>query len=148
MQTAMEVVRLEKQKKESNKDLTFINQVLTDRMEEDDVDSIEVDGVKLEIKSERQFSIDKDKSTTQWDDPDGDFHKYLKETGNDDMIKTKASVHHQTRTSFLNKQMDDGKVLPDFIKVTLFSHVNYNKSEIERRALDDGKQQPETTPEG
>lgn len=135
LSTAITKAKLEEEVKNRNKEMSFINAVLTDRMEDDDVSEITVEDIKLKVDIKQQFSIDKDKTDNDWDNPDGAFYTWLKETGNQDMIKTKASVHHSTRTSFLKKWIKDKNVLPDFIKTSFFNHVNYNDAEIKRRAL-------------
>ena len=136
LQRAIEKAQMEARVTAANKELSFINAVLTDRMDDEDVSDLTVDDIKLKVEIKQQFSIDKDKTDHDWDDPDGAFHTWLKEIGNQDMIKTKSSVHHSTRTSFLKKWVKEKNVLPDFIKTSFFNSVRYNNAEIERRAND------------
>jgi hypothetical protein len=113
--------------KELNKEIATMDIVLTNKMVEKEIGNIEIDGIKLETTIDESFSID----TKNWDDER--FHNWLKENKYDGILQTKTSIHPQTRIAFLKRLNEEGVVLPEFITITPWEHINYNKSEIKRR---------------
>ena len=105
-------------------------------MLEEDVESIVVDELKIEFKTEEQFSLNIENG---WDDPEGPFFKWLKDIGNEGLIKTKSAVHNATRTKFLKEWLAEKKPLPDFIDLKYWNRIKYNQAEIGRRVINDSK---------
>ena len=136
----------EKHRKEAlvtdiNKEISHINTVLVDRMDEEDMTVlVTADGVKLERITDEQFKLNIEE---KWDEEGGSFHRWLKEIGEDGVIKTKSSVHSATRDKFLKERRADGKDLPSFIDVGFFNRIKYNNAELKRRALSGAESKPE-----
>lgn len=137
IETLREKEALEQQLTEMNKKISFMDSALYSKLEEYDVEEIKVDEIKLERKEEEQFGMEDkykdEKGAANWDDEDGVFYKWLDEIGESGLIKTKMSVHSKTRNSFLKNIREDGKNLPDFIKISFWKHIKYNKSAIKRQ---------------
>lgn len=116
-----------------NKKIQFIDSTLYEKMDDDDIEYVNIDNIKLSKVIDEQFVLNTSDEKEKWDTENGAFFNWLKEIGEDGLIKTKLSVHHQTRTAFLKEMLDKGQSLPEFIKSTFWNHVKYNKSEIKRR---------------
>ncbi len=114
-----------------NKKMTSINSILAKRMQDEDLSKMQVDDVMMECITDETFSLDKDVACGDWGDDQGDFFKWLKEIGEQGLIK--ETVHHTTRDKFLTGWREDGKSLPDFIKIGLWLHVKFSMAAIKRR---------------
>jgi len=127
--------RIELQLKEINKDLYDREQCLFDSMIEEGVPSLSLDmgteSIKFEPKVDTDFSLDGPVAGRKWDDI-GMWFDWLREIGEDGLIKTKESVNAQTRKAFLKEYTEKGNMLPDFIKESPMNKVKYNKSALER----------------
>lgn len=133
LELLIEKEKLSNQVSDANKKIAVLSQELYDDMEDEGIDSIEVDGIKFAPEIQQDYVLSEEYKGQRWDEI-GVFFKWLEEIGEDALIKTKSSVHPGTRKSFLKEYQEKGGALPDFIKETFFSTVKYNKSEIKRRA--------------
>ena len=120
---------LEAKTRECNKFIFEKTAKLVEQMEEDDIDKITINGIDYKPVVEEDYSLDADAS--KWDECD-DWFNWLRENGYGDIIKSKDSVHAQTRKAFLKSLKDEGKELPKFIKVSHWETIKYNKSAIKK----------------
>ena len=126
--------RLDQEMTKLNKEIAFLNTALVGKMEDRDLDSMVIDDFKLERVAEEQYSLD---AEGNWDDEDGPFFKWLKEQKADGLIKKKLSVNNKTRDKFFKDWREEGKSLPDFVKISYWKRIKYNKSEVKRRVVDE-----------
>jgi len=117
--------------KEYNKHISEIDTFLANRMVDESVDKLAIDGIEFKPIDEEQFSLDNEKTEYKiWDNPD--FFEWLKKIGEDGLIKVKETVHPQTRTKFLKEMREQNIELPEWIKVAFYTHLKYNKSAVGR----------------
>ena len=119
-----------------NKQVGALSSILADKMEEKDVPMMMVGEHKLEYKLDETFSIDKDVTDSTWGDEDGAFFAWLKEIGEEGLIKNKPSVHNATRDKFLKGITAKKESLPEFIKINFFKRVKYNATKVKKEALE------------
>jgi len=117
--------------KELNKKITAMGQEIYDEMVEQDVDKITVDGLEFKQHVETDYVLGEEYSGAQWDKVP-EWFAWLKDTGNDGLIKTIESVPWNTRKKFLKEWADAGNEMPVFVKEKYFTTVKYNKSAIAR----------------
>jgi len=127
--------RLELRLKELNKQITTDSQELYDLMEEEKVDSIEIEGIKFTPTVMQDFVL-ADNEARSWDEHP-EFFKWLKEIGEDSLIRTKETVPWNTRKKFLKEWVEENNPLPPFIKEVFFNTIKYNKSAIKRLVLNE-----------
>ena len=77
--------KLEEDLKFLNSSISFVDNTLADKMLEDDVTVIEIDGIRLQPQIDETFSI----TSHKWDDDR--FFNWLKSIGEDALIKIKKS---------------------------------------------------------
>jgi len=123
--------QLQSELTELNKQITQKSQELYDMMEDENVDSIEIEGIKFEPVVEQDFVLTGELAGKKWDDVT-EWFQWLKEIGEDGLIRVKETVPWNTRKKFLKDWVNDGKPLPSFIKETFFPTVKYNKSAVKR----------------
>ena len=122
--------------KELKMQLTRKSQELYDYMEDEGVGQLEVDGITIKQHIDQDYCLSGDLKGKQWDQV-GVFFEWLKEIGEEGLIKTKESVPYQTRKKFLKDWQESGEQLPDFVEETFFTTVKYNKKDVERLATED-----------
>ena len=125
-----ESIRLELQTTELNKQLTAINSILYKKMDAKELKMFVVDELKFEADTKENFSLEE--GTLPWNEPTGEFYKWLKEIGEEKLIKTKMDVQAGTRDAFLKDLLKKGMNLPEFIKRSFFSRVKFNKAQVKR----------------
>ena len=127
--------------KEINKEINALKADLNEAMDDEGIPSITVKvgggEVKFDPIQEEDYKLIGNFSGQKWDEC-GVFFNWLGEIGEDGLIKTKPSVHAQTRKSFLAKWEESGEPLPDFIGKTYFSTIKFNKSLVTRLAKGEG----------
>ncbi len=122
---------LETELKEAKKSVTQLDATLAERMRQENIDSLAVEGIKFQPTDDINFSLAASMEGLKWDNPI--FFEWLRKEGLQDIIKIKQSVHPQTRNRVLKDMKEEGKVLPDFVKVGYYLHLKYNKSAVGRR---------------
>lgn len=128
----IEKEKLENQLTAINKEITVQSEQLSTAMTDEGVDSIEIRGVKFSPTVDRAFVFAEGYEGSQWDGPI--FFDWLREIKAQGMIKTKESVHYQTRMAFLRDWVDGKNQLPDFIAERFFQTVKYKKTEVAKLA--------------
>lgn len=129
-----QVQALEIHLKQLNKEIMLDAGRLYETMEDEKVDSISIDGIEfkpiLDVAFALNHSIVKEK---KWDECLKWF-KWLQEIGEDGLIKTRQSVHGGTRNKFLKDYIEDADnpALPEFIEMSSYGNVRYNKTAIKR----------------
>ena len=126
-----EAERLAVRSTELNKRLAIMNSILYAKMEEKNLDELTIDKIKFKSVTDENYSLEE--GTRPWNDPDGEFYKWLHEIGEEKLIKQKLDVNAKTRDSFLTNMRKEKISLPEFIKISFFNRVKFNKSEIRRR---------------
>jgi len=122
----LEKEKLEDLLKETNKSLNQLSTELYEAMETENIDDITIRGIKFSKEIKRDFTID----SHDWDSDL--FFNWLKQIGEDGIIRTKQTVPWNTRNKFLKEYIDDGNPLPEFIHELFFNTIKYNKSAIKR----------------
>lgn len=130
-----ERARLDTQMSELNKFVNEIDNFTAQRMADDDVPemTLELNGekIKFAVTDEEQFSLNKEVTEhTKWDNPE--YFAWLKSIGEETLIKKKESVPAPTRKKHLRQMREQGIDMPDFVKVSFYTHLKYNKKAIER----------------
>ena len=140
---AEKLVEAEKQKlvtTELNKVINGLKVKLNEAMDDEGIPSItvEVAGGKLKFDpiEEEDYKLAGPVAGQKWDEC-GVFHAWLKEQGEDGIIKIKPNVPAGTRKKFLQDWEEMGEDLPDFVEKTYFSAIKFNKSEVTRLAKDE-----------
>jgi len=136
----VEAEKLELKLKEKNKEAMALMMQLNESMDDEGIPSITVNieggEIKFDPVEEEDFKLAGEFAGKNWDDC-GVFHDWLRQVGEDGLIKTKPSVHAATRKSFLKKWTELSEPLPEFIERTFHSTVKYNKSQVVRIAKGD-----------
>ena len=114
--------------KQLNKQINALMINANEAMTEEEVE-IKVEGILFKPITEESYSLTEEK--VKWDEYEPWF-EWLRTNGQEDMIKTKNSVHAGTRKSFLKNWQDDGNELPSVVKSTYFETVKYNKAAVKR----------------
>lgn len=119
--------------KDVNKKIVSLETELYDDMTEEQVDSIKISGIEFKPIEDQYFSLAGEYQGKKWDEAEG-FHAFLAKIGEGGAIKTKPTVHPQTRLAILKRYVDDGGMLPEWIEEKYHNTVKYNKSAIRRMA--------------
>ena len=119
--------------KDMHKEIGQIKAELFEALQKDGIDSIEMEGIKFIPDVVQDFALEDKFKGKQWDYIP-DWFNWLRDIGEDGLIKTKESVHPATRRKFLKEWIDDDNELPDFIKEIFFNDIKYNKSAVKRLA--------------
>lgn len=100
---------------------------LYSEMENDDLEKMTYKELQF-IKTDKvQFSL-ADNNGGKWDEYPG-FFDWLRETGNEKLIKVTTSVNPQTRNATLREiYAEDPTKIPNFIKVSFFNTVDTRKA--------------------
>ena len=128
------VQELEIQTTELNKEIMVDAGSLYESMDEEGVDSISIEGIEFKPVMDVAFGLNHEiVEEKKWDDCPKWF-EWLQEIGEGGLVKTRQSVHGGTRNKFLKDYIEDKEnpALPDFISVSTFGNVRYNKSAIKR----------------
>jgi len=127
---AKKKAKLETELTELNKQINIDTQELYDLMTEEGIDSMKIDGIefKPDEKPQYSFNIPDGLKPIEFDG----FLKWLKKEKYDGIIKTQPNIHPQTLTATLNKHIEQGKQLPEFIEMKTWNYIKYNKSAVER----------------
>ena len=131
--TLVEKERKEKEVKDLNKKISALQVELSDQMVDEEVDSIEMSGIKFTPTLEQNFVLDTEEENAKWDSYP-EWFDWLKQQGEDGLIQTKQTVPWNTRKKFLAEWVSQDNELPPFIKQTYFQTVKYNKSAVKRLA--------------
>lgn len=123
--------RLKKSTSLIDAEIKKLDAKLTEEMKENELTELVVDELKLTKVIDENFSLTGESTGQVWDDEKGKWFAWLKENGNEALIK--ESVHSKTRNAFLKSRRTEGLDIPDFIKIGLWEHIKVNKTEIERR---------------
>lgn len=121
-------------KKQKNSEAESLKSQLHEAMIEKEMEVLQIQGIKFTPIVEQDFSMNDEIAGTNKFDESEDFFNWLKNNGMGGCIKTKVSVHPRTRKSTLKDWLEQGNSLPEFISEKLYPTINYNKSEIQRRA--------------
>ncbi len=126
--------KIEGELKDINKELTALSTQLYEQMDREGSERFDLEGISFVKHIERDFKrIDQGR----WDDPR--FFAWLKEIGEAGLIKTRESVHAQTRKAFLKDyvgEKDENGIplhtLPAWIQETYFNTVKFSRTAIKR----------------
>ena len=129
--------KLKAEATENEKKLRRLNAQLYERFDEEGLQELVVENVKLIKKSDETFSLDGEAKGQEWNQPEGAVLSWIKEIGEKDLIKD--NIHQSTMKAFLKEWRKDKKDLPPFIKVGFYNHIKTNKSEIARRVKNDAE---------
>lgn len=120
--------KLNEEKAELSRDIYNLEQEVYDEMQERDMDKISMHGIDFKLHIDTNFKLGE--GLSKWDNPK--FFSWLKKNGYEGVIKTRASVHANTRTATLKTHMEEGGELPPFIQAEYVPQLKYNRSAMKR----------------
>jgi len=127
--------KLEAEAKELSKFIAEIDSFTAQRMAEDEMPeaSLDLNGevIKFAVTDDEQFALNKEVCDHKtWDNED--YFNWLKSIGEEGLIKTKESVPAPTRNKHLKEMREQGVDMPEFIRVSFYTHLKFNKRAVER----------------
>lgn len=126
----LERERLENKLTELNKKSNRLCAELTDAMLEEDCGLLEIGGLQFKLKDDVTFSMQNTVADKWADCPE--FLSYLKSKGDEGIVKNVPTIHPQTLKAYLKNKWENKEELPDVVKVTPLTLVNWNKSQVSR----------------
>lgn len=121
-----------------SKDIYNLEQDLYDEMDGSTDEAIKIEGIEFKPMLETDYALSDEYKGGKWDEI-GVFFQWLKSIGEDGLIKTKETVHPNTRKAYLKSYVDSGNELPDFIQEKYIQRIKYNKSAIARMVKQDNE---------
>lgn len=136
-----EKVREELEATKLNKHIAEVDTVLAGKMvESKNADKITVEDIEFKPIDDENYALDLEKLKIEKSKWDSDFYfNWLEEIGEGGLIKTVKGVPANTRKAHLKKLMDKGVALPEWIKVSYFTHMKFNKKAVERLVVNGNK---------
>lgn len=129
----VEAEKIEFSLTEKHKQIGRLKAELNEAMDSENVDKISIRGIEFKPIEEQSFALTGPAEGQKWDDSEI-FFKWLKEQGEEGLIKVKETVPWNTRKKFLKEWVENKQQLPDFIKESYFETIKFNKSAIKRLA--------------
>ena len=109
-------------------DIKELKGQLYSEMENDNIEELTYKELKFKKTDEVQFSLAESYAGRKWDEID-DWFDYLRESGNEGMIKIMKTVNAQTRNAFLRRLYEENPdKIPGFIKVSFFNTIKTRKA--------------------
>jgi len=110
---------------------------LVDAMMEEGVTAIEIEGLKFSTKPDFNHSMQNTEAKKWAECPE--FLQFLEQENDLGMVKQTPTIHAGTLKKWVKDRMAEGKSLPDCMKITHYTKVDFNKSAVKRMALGAGK---------